>query len=119
MEIDEDGVEIAGYDVTVDVDDWRSMRAEIEGLREENKDLSEAWRSLLEMLGETQSSEISAKAEIERLRADKRRLKERCLALVRSYDETNFMRTADYHGDECDCFRCHVDHLRATLAGEK
>ena len=36
-EIDEGGVEIAGYDVRIDVDDLRLLQAEIERLRAEAK----------------------------------------------------------------------------------
>ena len=51
---------------------------------------------------------IAAEARAERLEA-------RCKALIRAYDKANWMQTADYHGDECDCLRCHVDCLRAAL----
>ena len=45
------------------------------------------------------------------------RLEARCKALIAAYDKANWMRTADYHGDECDCLRCHFDHLRTALKG--
>lgn len=45
-------------------------------------------------------------------------LRARCLALVRAYDRENWMQTAEFHGDECNCLRCHVDALRALANGE-
>ena len=53
--------------------------------------------------------------EIAQLRAESERLRVRCDALLRAYDKDNWLRTADFHGDECDCFRCHMDGLRAAL----
>ena len=34
--------------------------------------------------------------------------------IVEAYDKANPMRTADYHGTDCDCLRCAVDALRES-----
>ena len=37
-------------------------------------------------------------------------------ALIGAYDRASPFRTADYHHEDCDCLRCCVDRLRASLA---
>ena len=59
---------------------------------------------------EAYEAQLKAEARAERLEA-------RCKALIAAYYKANWLRTADYHGDECDCLRCHVDHLDAALKG--
>ncbi|MFC3628267.1 hypothetical protein ACFOM8_02275 [Paracoccus angustae] len=46
---------------------------------------------------------------------DTRTLREQALAALAAYDRANPMRTADWHGDDCDCFRCEMDRLRTIL----
>ena len=42
---------------------------------------------------------------------------ERALAgSVAEYDRVHYMRTADYHGEACNCMRCWRDRQQATLA---
>lgn len=36
--------------------------------------------------------------------------------LLDAYDRETFMRSADFHSDDCRCSRCGFDRLRATLA---
>lgn len=40
-------------------------------------------------------------------------------ATTANYDRLNPMRTADFHGEECSCFRCSIDRLRTALEGVK
>lgn len=47
---------------------------------------------------------------------DTRTLREHAVAALAAYDRANPMRTADWHGDDCDCFRCEMDRLRTILA---
>ena len=44
-----------------------------------------------------------------------RTLRDQAVAALAAYDRANPMRTADWHGDDCDCFRCEMDRLRAIL----
>lgn len=46
---------------------------------------------------------------------DTRTLREHAVAALAAYDRDNPMRTADWHGDDCDCFRCEMDRLRTIL----
>lgn len=40
-------------------------------------------------------------------------------ATTLNYDRINPMRTADFHGEHCSCFRCSIDRLRTALEGVK
>lgn len=44
-------------------------------------------------------------------------LKEAAKYVVEAYDAENFVRTADFHPEECTCFRCRMDHLRYMVYG--
>lgn len=50
-------------------------------------------------------------AEIEGLRGQ-------ITAIVDAYDRAMPLRTADWHGPECNCLRCEIDNARAALAPE-
>lgn len=47
-----------------------------------------------------------------------RTLRDQAVAALAAYDRANPMRTADWHGDDCDCFRCEMDRLRATIEAQ-
>jgi hypothetical protein len=47
---------------------------------------------------------------------DVARLVEAAKAYVDAHDKAQFMRSADYHNDDCSCLRCHMDRLRDALA---
>ena len=39
-------------------------------------------------------------------------------AIAAAYDRDVPIRTADWHGTDCDCLRCAIDNARAALASE-
>lgn len=45
-------------------------------------------------------------------------LREAGKAALETYDKENPFRTADYHGDGCDCLRCRMGVLRALIDKE-
>lgn len=55
-----------------------------------------------------------AQARAEALR-DAERLWAAARNVVLAYQETNPMRTADMHKEECGCLRCEIDRLRGAL----
>lgn len=42
-------------------------------------------------------------------------LRDKIAAAVSAYDRANPMRSADWHGEDCNCLRCEMDCLRAIL----
>ena len=62
------------------------------------------------------------RAEHERLIAEKDteivRLREALTALVKTHDRENFMRSADFHREDCRCLRCAFDRARAALGDD-
>ena len=46
------------------------------------------------------------------------RLREALTALVKTHDRENFMRSADFHREDCRCLRCAFDRARAALGDD-
>jgi hypothetical protein len=47
-----------------------------------------------------------------------KRLRELLRSIVKDYDRSNPMRTADAHNLECTCLRCLIDEARSVLEGK-
>lgn len=56
--------------------------------------------------------------EMKAVEAERDRLREALTWAVQKYDESQFMRSADFHSADCGCLRCAMDNARAAL-GEK
>ncbi len=46
------------------------------------------------------------------------RLREALTALVKTHDRENFMRSADFHREDCRCLRCAFDRASAALGDD-
>ena len=51
-------------------------------------------------------------------RAKLTEIREAASLLVRTWQERNPMRTADFHPPPCDCYRCLYDALAAAIQGK-
>lgn len=77
------------------------------------------WADSIRRLG---GIEYILAAEHERLMAERdaeiARLREALTALVKTHDRENFMRSADFHREDCRCLRCAFDRARAALGDD-